>query len=193
MLEQNKAPSKVSTDTSSARRGFLKKAAISAPILTTIAARPVWAGQCSLSGNLSNNVSNHDPSTHCFAQGYSPGGWLHGHANNNGYWAKISLDKTDKLSTLLSVSPHTSITIGEALSGPSSPHIPQGEKGLWRQRAAAALNLCLWNIMKDCALSVSCNVSSEFSSVSDDFYFETTLAIIMSADETTLGNANNFL
>ena len=72
MLEQNNnsteknEASEINVSATNARRGFLKKAAISAPILTTMAARPVWAGQCSLSGNLSNNVSNQDYESLCW-------------------------------------------------------------------------------------------------------------------------------
>lgn len=170
MLEQNKAPSQESTETTSARRGFLKKAAISAPILTTIAARPVWSGQCSLSGNLSNNVSNHDHSIACEYNLYSPGGWRNGRAtgvgSNADLWALyIPYNKDDALSVLL---PGTSFTgsIIDALGG--------GNHGWERQLACAALNSILWSIgVIDCEGNPNCQIINDLA---PDFYWPFTLA-----------------
>ena len=198
MLEQNNNPkeedgvsSEAKAPPKNSRRSFLTKVAIAAPILTTIAARPVWAGECSLSGNLSNNVSNHGDTSHCEFNGYSNGGWKEGHAENNGYWDNINKSKGDSLSSLLGITPDINATIGNALGDPDA-NIPN-DKGLWKQRAAAALNLCLWEAMKECAQEESCNVNFEFSNVHDDFFFDTTLAIIMDSSEGTLEAANEAL
>ncbi len=76
MLEQNKAPSKVSADTTSARRSFLKKAAIGAPIVIASSTKPAWGAAC-MSGIMSGNVSNHEHT--CDLQG----GLSHGHWKNH--------------------------------------------------------------------------------------------------------------
>lgn len=194
MIEQNKASSKISTDTTSARRSFLKKAAISAPILTTIAARPVWAGQCSLSGNLSNNVSNHDHSVDCALNIYSPGGFLCGSASN--LWSYTGLTRTSPLTSLLGtllpdVTP-AHITIEAALSGNGKQtkngngggngggiicsDVTLGEysaTGWERQLAAAALNALLWQeALLLCEGNLNCNIMDDLA---DNFYFPFTL------------------
>lgn len=56
-----------------ARRRFLKGAAASAPVILTLTARPAWAVNCTLSGQLSGNLSN--PLDQCGGEGCSPGYW----------------------------------------------------------------------------------------------------------------------
>jgi len=90
----------INSSSTDSRRKFLTKVAVGAPLLTTIASRPVWAGQCTLSGNLSNNVSNHDETTSCSMWGYSGGSWCRGHANNNDFWSLIGLTKNSPLSQI---------------------------------------------------------------------------------------------
>jgi hypothetical protein len=179
MIEKNKASSKISTDTTSARRGFLKKAAISAPILTTIAARPVWAGQCSLSGNLSNNVSNHEHPDNCELNIYSPGGWLCGSANNSNLWGYVPYTKYSPLKDLLgSLLPGVpdNITIGEALAGNPTQCGLQGTlsaSGWERQLAGAALNAILWQKAKlECTDNPTCSI---LAAIDPTFYFPFTL------------------
>ena len=59
-------------DAAGTRRQFLKKSLLaSTPVIMTLANRPVWAGQCSISGMLSGNLSG--PQIVC--QGLSPGYW----------------------------------------------------------------------------------------------------------------------
>jgi hypothetical protein len=168
MIEQNKAPEKVSTDTTSARRSFLKKAAISAPILTTIAARPVWAGQCSLSGNLSNNVSHHDDSQPCRYNIFSPGGWLNGRATGTGDNANLWPYTGFSLSSpLVSLLPTTSFngSIADALGG--------GSHGWERQAACAALNATIWDYgLQMCELDPNCQIIQDLPT---GFYFPFTL------------------
>jgi hypothetical protein len=59
------------------RRSFLKKTAIGAPVVSSIASQPVWgAGICALSGSLSGNLSNHGDQSDCKGpMGRSPGYW----------------------------------------------------------------------------------------------------------------------
>ncbi len=55
-----------------ARRRHLAKLGLGAPILATLASRPVFAGQC-LSNMMSGNLS--DPTRGTCSKGWSPGGW----------------------------------------------------------------------------------------------------------------------
>lgn len=96
------------------RRNFLKVASVSAPVISTIASKPVWAGTCTLSGNMSGNTSTHDRE-HCFDfRGFSPGGWKeNGNGNGGGmgqlqggaykYWTMITPNKEDKLGSYFSL------------------------------------------------------------------------------------------
>lgn len=63
------------------RRKFLTK---SAAVITTVAAKPVWASNTSISGNLSGNLSGR---THeqALYDGCSPG-YYHMHANSDKVW-----------------------------------------------------------------------------------------------------------
>lgn len=54
------------------KRRRLAKYAVGAPVLVTLASRPVLAGQC-LSNMLSGNLS--DPNRGSCSRGWSPGGW----------------------------------------------------------------------------------------------------------------------
>lgn len=206
MLEQNKAPSKVSTDTSSARRGFLKKAAISAPILTTIAARPVWAGQCSLSGNLSNNVSNHEHQAPCSILGYSHGYW--GNLNSGkgsvlfGYLAR-SID--DNLASFFidlgypvpaSFQEGTPAKIVDALARGNANHgvkgnLGVGNWGLWQQRTTAFLNVLLWNYLKEQCTDINdiATPNCAINYVDSKFYYPWTFDDVWSKSQFTLESA----
>ncbi|MEW6990589.1 hypothetical protein AADZ91_07850 [Colwelliaceae bacterium 6441] len=99
------------------RRKFIKSAAISAPLMTTLASKPVWAGNCSLSGNLSGNTSTHDRTDCLNFSGYSPGGWKDGHAENHGYWDLIPQEKSTALSSSLAFS----------FDAPANLSIPNGQ------------------------------------------------------------------
>lgn len=58
------------------RRQFFKKAAIGSALLTTISSRPVWAVGCTVSGQMSGNLSNPDRNDcDAAATGKSPGYW----------------------------------------------------------------------------------------------------------------------
>jgi hypothetical protein len=56
------------------RRKFIKGAAAATPIVLSVASRPVWARNCSLSGQLSGNLSN-DDGTPCAGEGCSTDFW----------------------------------------------------------------------------------------------------------------------
>lgn len=77
-----------------ARRRQLAKLGFGAPVLATLASRPVFAGQC-LSNMMSGNLSH--PNRGNCAKGWSPGGWgqLGGNVHTYstiGAWAAIGLD-----------------------------------------------------------------------------------------------------
>ena len=76
-----------------ARRRQLAKLGFGAPVLATLASRPVFAGQC-LSNMMSGNLSN--PNRGNCAKGWSPGGWGQPGGNVHiyttvGAWAAIGL------------------------------------------------------------------------------------------------------
>jgi hypothetical protein len=56
------------------RRKFIKGAAAATPIILSVASRPVWARNCSLSGQLSGNLSNQD-NTPCYGEGCTVSFW----------------------------------------------------------------------------------------------------------------------
>jgi len=61
------------TSTSDSRRRFTR-AGLSAPVIMTLASRPVWARNCSESGVLSGNLSE-PTAPPCGGEGCSPGYW----------------------------------------------------------------------------------------------------------------------
>lgn len=76
MLEQSNNSSEQNKASQDARRSFLKKAAIGAPIVIASSTKPAWGAAC-MSGIMSGNISNH---THtCDLQG----GLSHGHWKNH--------------------------------------------------------------------------------------------------------------
>ena len=62
------------------RRRFIKRAIIAAPFILTVTSRPVWANTCSISGQMSGNLS--DQNYDC-GRGCSPGYWK----NHQDEWA----------------------------------------------------------------------------------------------------------
>ncbi|MDX2367685.1 MAG: hypothetical protein QNK36_04665 [Colwellia sp.] len=56
--EQNTTQQEVNASATSARRSFLKKAAIGAPIVIASSTKPAWGAAC-MSGIMSGNVSDH--------------------------------------------------------------------------------------------------------------------------------------
>ena len=89
----------------SERRRRLAKLGFGAPVLMTLASRPVLAGQC-LSNMMSGNLSN--PTRGNCAKGTSPGGWGEPGGNINGVrdalaWTAVNLSYAT--STLQNVPP----------------------------------------------------------------------------------------
>jgi hypothetical protein len=240
-VEQDSTKNNSSLNQPGSRRKFFKKAAIGSALITTVTSRPVWGSvsQCTVSGNLSNNSSNHNPDTHCSHWGYSGGAWCNGHADNNNFWALIGVNKNTPLSSLLGSNSafnastvsnlkiknvtHASYNkpiarIGDALGcnddscdenteceydlggysfvnlgffqaiGQGKVKVDSSDKGLWKQRAVAALNMLLWNaILTD--QNNGC-LPSGYSNLHSDFYFKTDLPAIMSSSQAVLETAN---
>ena len=61
------------------RRWFIKKVIVAAPVILTVASRPVWARNCTLSGQLSGNLSDEGE---CGGEGCPPDSWK----NNTQKW-----------------------------------------------------------------------------------------------------------
>ena len=76
MSDKNKATSEIETVATKARRGFLKKASIGAPIVIASSTKPAWGAAC-MSGMMSGNVSNHEHECEL------SGGLSHGHWRNH--------------------------------------------------------------------------------------------------------------
>ncbi|MFD2165570.1 hypothetical protein ACFSJY_04765 [Thalassotalea euphylliae] len=76
-MSNHEPNSRLEKDNTELRRKFLKGAALGAPIISSIASKPVWgAGICALSGSLSGNMSNHGTQYSCDGPtGRSPGFW----------------------------------------------------------------------------------------------------------------------
>lgn len=75
-VDQVPAPEGDSTEMESlgkGRRRFIKSAIVMAPIILTVASRPVWARNCTLSGQLSGNLSDEGPP--CGGEGCTADFW----------------------------------------------------------------------------------------------------------------------
>ena len=72
---QKRAPeSEAAVDQS--KRKFAKTGLLAAPAILTLANKPAWAGyRCTLSGQLSGNLSHPDANEVCGGEGCSPGYW----------------------------------------------------------------------------------------------------------------------
>lgn len=73
---------------SNGRRKFIKGAAAATPVILSVASRPVWARNCSLSGQLSGNLSDHD-GIPCNGEGCTPGFWGQQGYRSNSYHPKF--------------------------------------------------------------------------------------------------------
>ncbi|WP_088330295.1 twin-arginine translocation signal domain-containing protein [Lacimicrobium sp. SS2-24] len=171
MAEQQKQPQNVSLQqVGSSRRNFIKGVAVGSALITTITSKPVWASQCSVSGNLSGNVSHHDETEVCTMSSYSPGGWLNGRASGNAgtnpnLWSYTGVTKSTPLTSLFATTSFTG-TVAQALAG--------GSHGWERQCTCAWLNAALWQrAMDDCQTDTNCQIVNDLA---PGFYFPMTTA-----------------
>jgi hypothetical protein len=165
-------------DKTNSRRGFFKKAAIGSALITTVASKPVWANQCTLSGNLSNNTSNHDETTHCALSGFSHGGWkanrsMTGAARS--YYGVMKglngviINVDSKISVLFGGSA-PNITIQQALDKVGATGY---NTNFLAQITAAALNAALWQCIKAQCEDGSCSIAS--LGIDNRFYWPKTV------------------
>ncbi|WP_371187671.1 hypothetical protein [Thalassotalea maritima] len=175
------------------RRAFIKKASVAVPLITTMAAKPVWGseyygkrGGCSISGQVSGHNSGPETiSTECKEISYSPSSWLGGKACGIGssygnVWGYLDFSLDTSISTLLST--NSKILIGKALADNTN---------ISRQvSVAAALNAHLWE--KTLAIcnqdASSCDM---LKVIEPGFFFPYSVAYIQSRysygpDKTTL-------
>lgn len=80
------------------RRRFIKRAIIAAPFILTVTSRPVWASNCTMSGQLSGNLSDGDEL--CRGEGCSPGYWK----NHTHMW-HYAFKTTDLFDEVFEVNP----------------------------------------------------------------------------------------
>jgi hypothetical protein len=75
-IESTQADNALNKTSTNPRRQFFKKAAVGSAFISTMASRPIWAAGCTVSGQLSGNLSNPDRND-CTgkATGKSPGWW----------------------------------------------------------------------------------------------------------------------
>lgn len=163
-----------------ARRTFLRQAS-AATLLTTVASQSVWAGQCSISGHLSGNLSN-AVEVVCTLSGYSPGGWTNGHAANNDLWRYLDVGPDSfffshngnygpfayayTCNANSNGCPPETLTFAQALSGGG-----RGDGTGWeRQAAAAYLNAGLWEELMLLCMGDPGGCSA-LEQIGDDFYY----------------------
>jgi len=177
--------------TDNSRRQFFKKATIGAALITTISSRPVLAGQCNLSGDLSNNASNQDPNFTCDLAGYSHGGWKADSNNDNGaarayygvfetgYNTSRVINYNSKLKRLfggrnLPDAQKNSYTIQDALD---KEPLAGFDSNFVAQITAAALNAALWQYaIGQCTDPQSQSCKDVISDLDSTFYWPKTVA-----------------
>lgn len=154
------------------RRSLIKGLA-GAPLILTIASRPVWANKCSVSGHLSGNLSHPTASQQCTFKVLSPGGftqsnWAPTLWSNylNAYFQLTSLAK-DLLAISNPVGVENTLTIEQALGG--------GNHGDLRQATAAALNAIVWERMVDLYNTQNTNYPGYQTISQAGFFFPVTL------------------
>jgi hypothetical protein len=180
MAEQQKQSQKVSPQhAGSSRRNFIKGVAVSSALITTITSKPVWASQCSISGNLSGNASHHDENEVCTFSAYSPGGWLQGRASGNAgtnpsLWPYTGVSPSTPFSTLFPAAPSQQ-TMGNnwaPFQGTVEQALGGGSHGWERQCACAWLNAALWQTaMAECEVNPNCQIVDDLA---PGFYFPLT-------------------
>ena len=132
------------SDVSEARRRFSKIGLTGSAVIFTLASRPVWAGQCSISGMTSGNVSAPGQIT---CGGCTPGYWKNNHIDTTSHeWIGTGYKTTDTFNSVFGVSDYTTVcnlithdyTLLEVLNmkGNEDPRLPR----LGGHAVAALLN-----------------------------------------------------
>lgn len=131
------------SDVNEARRRFSKIGLTGSAVIFTLASRPVWAGQCTISGMMSGNVSSPGQIT---CGGCTPGYWKNNHIDTTSHdWIGTGYKTTDTFNSIFGVSDYHKFcttthdyTLLEVLNmtGDEDPRVPR----LGGQAVAALLN-----------------------------------------------------
>lgn len=105
------------------RRRFAKGLAVSAPVIMTLAGRPVWAARnCSESGQLSGNLSDELAFGPCGGEGCSPGFW-----KNNGIGWHYDYPTGANFNAVFRVTAfEAGATLEDVILGSAEPLVPAG-------------------------------------------------------------------
>jgi len=114
-LQQDQSPGNDGTtiereQLSNSRRRLLKNAVMAAPVILTVASRPVWARNCTLSGQLSGNLSDQDIDSDCGGEGCTPGYWK----NHPQSWSK-DIPEYLMFDTVFGTNVFPGMTLGEVI------------------------------------------------------------------------------
>ena len=193
MRNEQELPNKAGEiDNVNTRRSFFKKAALGGSLIATVSSRPVWAGRCSISGNLSNNNSHYEQANEvCHYNSFSPGGWINGAASGrirgNGsshpnLWTYTGFSRGDDISDLLPsiTSSEFSGSIEDALTSNNGPV---------KQWACAALNAALWEEVTDYCQTGSPLCQIAIDDIAEGFYFPTDYWSLADLQALTLSQA----
>ena len=116
------------------RRRFIKRAIIAAPFILTVTSRPVWAANCTLSGQLSGNLSDGDEP--CGGEGCSADYWVdHTDMWHYEFQPGCVFDSVFELSTTVFGTYTLLDVISYNVSG-----VPAWKKGLGSEAVAALQN-----------------------------------------------------
>ena len=95
---------------SQGRRQFIKKAIVTAPVILTVTSRPVWARNCTWSGQLSGNLS--DAGETCGGQGCDAGFWI----SNTDKW-HYEFSKNRNFDEVFGISAFVHATLLDVING----------------------------------------------------------------------------
>lgn len=157
------------------RRAFVRRAS-AATFLTTVASQSVWAGQCSVSGHLSGNLSNVANSVVCTLTAYSPGAWRNGSASE--LWSYVPVSRTSFFfiqpgGTGYGVFPYPYSNNEVPITLNFEQALKNGGGGWERQAAAAWLNAKLWEYATaNCTNLNSLACTDVLGDIDGSFYFD---------------------
>jgi hypothetical protein len=112
------APGNHSSVTGSAakgRRQFIKKAIVTAPVILTVASRPVWARNCTWSGQLSGNLSDTGPP--CGGEGCTASYWI---GNTDKWHYEFCINKY--FDNVFGIPAFPNATLLDVINGDASPN-----------------------------------------------------------------------
>jgi hypothetical protein len=123
-VKHNPACESISTGMKSpdkGRRQFIKKAIVTAPVILTVTSRPVWATNCTWSGQLSGNLSDAGPP--CGGEGCSAEYWA---ANTEKWHYEFCVTKlfNDVFEVNAFKDTPTPATLGQVITGNANPEQP---------------------------------------------------------------------